>query len=84
MGGQNVPLERLIDRLRELDEEALAEVGDFVEFVCQKKEKKGKKLLDFLRERALPSITLEQVRTDLAAITGSLSDVVTELRQERG
>ncbi len=84
MAGRSVPLDRLIDRLRELDEEGLAEVGDFVEFVCQKKEKKGKKLLDFLRERALPSVTLEQVRADLDTISGSLSDVVTELRQERG
>jgi len=84
MAGRSVPFDRLIDRLRELDEEGLAEVGDFVEFVCQKKEKKGKKLLDFLRERALPSVTLEQVRADLGTISGSLSDVVTELRQERG
>lgn len=83
MNGQRVPLEQLIDRLRELDEETLVEVGDFVEFVCQKK-KKGKKLLDFLRARALPSITLEQVRDDLATIIGPLSDVVSELRQERG
>jgi hypothetical protein len=83
MAGQNIPLERLVDRLRELDEETLAEIGDFVEFVCQKK-KKEKKLFDFLRARALPSVTLEQVRADLATITGSLSDVVTELRQERG
>lgn len=84
MASQSVPLEQIVDRLRELDEETLGEVGDFVEFVCQKKGKKGKKLRDFLHARALPSVTLEQVRTDLATITGSLSDVVTELRQERG
>jgi len=84
MAGQSISLEQIMDRLRELDEETLVEVNDFVEFVCQKKEKKGKRLLDFLRERTLPSVTLEQVRADLATITGSLSDVVTELRQERG
>lgn len=83
MARPSVPLEQIIDRLGELDEEALVEVGDFVEFVCQKK-KKGKRLLDFLRARALPSVTLEQARTDLATLAGSLSDVVTELRQERG
>ena len=84
MAGQSISLEQIMDRLRELDEETLAEVSDFVEFICRKKEKRGKRLLDFLRERALPSVTLEQVRADPATITGSLSDVVTELRQERG
>lgn len=84
MTGRNVSLERLVDRLRGLDEEALAEVNDFVEFVCHKKGRKKEQLLDFLRARALPSVTLEQVRADLATISGSLSDVVTELRQERG
>jgi len=39
---------------------------------------------DVVRQRALPSVTLEQVRDDLATITGSLSDVVSQLRQERG
>jgi hypothetical protein len=84
MAGQRVSVEQIMDRLCELDDEALAEVNDFVESVHQKREKRGKRLLDFLRERALPSVTLEQVRTDLATISGSLSDVVTELRQERG
>jgi hypothetical protein len=55
MAGQSVSVEQITDRLRKLDDEALAEVSDFVEFVCQKKEKRGKRLLDFLRERALPS-----------------------------
>jgi hypothetical protein len=81
---QNVSLERLIDRLRTLDKETLAEVEDFVEFLFHKREKPATPLLDVLRERALPSVTLEQVREDLSTITGSLSDVVTQLRQERG
>jgi hypothetical protein len=81
---QRVSLERLIDRLRALDEETLAEVEDFVEFLFHKKEKPATPLLDMLRGRALPSVTLEQVREDLSTIPGSLSDVVTQLRQERG
>jgi hypothetical protein len=84
MGQQSVALDRLIDRLRTLDAETLAEVEDFVEFLFQKKGKPARRLLDVLRERALPSVTLEQVREDLSTITGSLSDVVTQLRQERG
>jgi hypothetical protein len=84
MAGPSVSLERLIDRLRELDEETLSEISDFVEFVFQKKEKKGVRLLDAVRQRALPSVTLQQVREDLSTIRGSLSDVVTQLRQERG
>jgi hypothetical protein len=84
MGQQSVALDRLIDRLRTLDAETLAEVEDFVEFLFQKKEKPARRLLDVLRERALPSVTLAQVRQDLSTITGSLSDAVTQLRQERG
>ena len=84
MDQQSVSLERMLDRLRTLDAETLAEVEDFVEFLFQKKGKPGRSLLDRLRERSLPSVTLEQVRADLSTITGSLSDVVTQLRQERG
>lgn len=47
-------------------------------------ETKDKWFTDVVRQRALPSVTLEQVRDDLATITGSLSDVVSQLRQERG
>jgi hypothetical protein len=84
MAQRSVSLDRLVDRLRTLDAETLAEVEDFVEFLFQKKVQPASKLLDMLRERALPSVTLDQVRTDLAAITENLSDVVTQLRQERG
>ena len=84
MTRQSVSLERLIDRIRELDEETLAEVEDFVEFLFQKQGKSVTTLMDVVRERALDSVTLEQVREDLSTITGSLSDVVTQLRQERG
>jgi hypothetical protein len=84
MAGPNASLERLMDRLRNLDEATLSEISDFVEFICQKKETKGLRLLDAVRQRALPSVALEQVREDLSTIKGSLSDVVTQLRQERG
>ena len=83
MARQRVSLERLMDRIRALDEHTLAEVEDFVEFLFQKQEKAANTLMDVVRERALDSVTLEQVREDLS-ITGSLSDVVTQLRQERG
>jgi hypothetical protein len=49
MARHNVSLERLIDRLRVLDAETLAEVEDFVEFLFQKREKSAKRLLDVLR-----------------------------------
>jgi len=39
---------------------------------------------DEVRQRTLSSVMLEQVRDDLAPITGSLSDVVSQSRQERG
>jgi hypothetical protein len=84
MARQSNALERLIDRIRALDAETLAEVEDFVEFLFQKKGKTTTTLMDVVRERALDSVTLEQVRADLSTITGSLADVVTQLRQERG
>ena len=77
-------IDHLIRRIRELDEETLIEVEDFVEFLCLKKAKQMPKLLDVVRDRALSSVTLEQVREDLSTINGSLSDVITQLRQERG
>jgi len=84
MPGPSVFLERLIGRLRDLDEETLSEISDFVRFISQKKDKKGLRILDAVRQRVLPSVTLEQVREDLSTIKGSLSDVVPQLRQERG
>jgi hypothetical protein len=84
MADSSVALERLIERLRDLDEATLSEISDFVEFISQKKAKKGLRLLDAVRQRALPAVTLEQIREDLSTIKGSLSDVVTQLRQERG
>jgi hypothetical protein len=84
MARESISVERLIDRIRSLDGETLAEVEDFVEFLFQRRGKPARRLLDVVRERALPSVTLEQVREDLSTITGSLSDVVTQLRQERG
>ena len=48
------------------------------------RETKEQWFTDVVHQRALPSVTLAQVRDDLATITGSLSDVVSQLRQERG
>jgi hypothetical protein len=84
MAGSSVALERLIDRLHDLDEMTLSEISDFVEFVIQKKEKKRLELVDAVRRRALPPVMLERLCEDLSTIKGSLSDVVTQLRQELG
>jgi hypothetical protein len=84
MVGPSVFLERLISRLRDLDEDTLSEISDLVEFISQMKDKKGLRMLDAIRQRAPPAVTLEQVREDLSTIKGSLSGVVTQLRQERG
>jgi hypothetical protein len=46
MARQSVSLERLMDRIRALDEETLAEVEDFVEFLFQKKGKAVTTLMD--------------------------------------
>jgi hypothetical protein len=84
MSQHAVSLDRLIGRLRELDANALVEVENFVEFLFHKKEKRNSTLLNMVQDRALPSVTLEQVREDLSTIQGSLSEVVNQLRQERG
>lgn len=73
MAKHSVSLERLAHRLRALDEDALAEVSDFVEFLCQKQEKKDQGLLGFLQERALPSVTLEQARSSLLTFATTLT-----------
>jgi len=84
MAGPSVFVERLIGRLRDLDEDTLSEISDLVEFISQMKDNKGLRMLDAVRQRAPPAVTLEQVRKDLSTIKGSLSEVVTQLRQERG
>lgn len=48
MARQSVSLERLIDRIRALDEESLAEVEDFVGFLFQKKGKTAITLVDIV------------------------------------
>jgi hypothetical protein len=50
----------------------------------RQREQKDKWFADAVRQRALPSVTLKQIREDLATITGSLSDVISQSRRERG
>ena len=54
MAGPSAFLERLINRLRDMDEETLSEISDFVEFISQKKDKNGLRMLDAVRQRSLP------------------------------
>jgi hypothetical protein len=84
MAGPSVFVERLISRLHDLDEDTLSEISDLVEFISQMKDKEGLRMLDAVRQRVLPAVILKQVREDLSTIKGSLSEVVTQLRQERG
>ena len=64
MAGQSITFQQPFERLHMLDEETLAEVDDFVEFLSQKKGRRDISLFNVVRERALPSVTLEQVRED--------------------
>jgi len=73
----------ILDKIRQLEPQQIAEVVDFIEFLTEKK-KKTSPLLQFLDEISGPRIGLEEVRERLAKIPGKMSDAVRELRDERG
>jgi hypothetical protein len=73
----------ILEKIRQLEPQQIAEVVDFIEFLTEKK-KKTPPLLQFLDEISGPRIGIEEVRGRLAKIPGKMSDTVRELRDERG
>lgn len=75
--------QRILEKIRQLEPQQIAEVVDFIEVLTEKKQKKSP-VVQFLNDMTGPGIGLEEVRRRLAKIPGKMSDTVRELRDERG
>lgn len=73
----------IVEKIKGLEAQQIAEVLDFIEFLADKKRRENP-LLRFLNEATGPALRLEEVRARLAKIPGRMSDVVREQRDERG
>ncbi|MBI3951873.1 MAG: DUF2281 domain-containing protein [Acidobacteria bacterium] len=73
----------ILERIKRLEPEQIAEVVDFIEFLAERNRKESP-LMQFLAGTSGPRVGLEEVRKRLAKIQGNMSDVVRELRDERG
>ena len=73
----------LLERIKQLEPQHIAEIVDFIEFLAEKK-RQGVPLVRVLEEKAGPRVGLAEVRRRLAKIVGKMSDTVRELRDERG
>ena len=70
---KNVTEQSVVEKIKGLEAEQIAEVLDFIEFLTEKKRETP--IAQFLKETVGPAIRLEQLRARLATITGQMSDV---------
>ena len=75
--------EDILEKIKRLGPQQIAEVVDFIEFLAERKQKEAP-LVHFLNETLGPRLGLENVRRRLAKIPGKMSETVRELRDERG
>jgi hypothetical protein len=73
----------ILEKVSRLEPQQLVEVMDFIDFLAQRK-LKTPPLVRFLNETSGAGVGLEEVRRRLAKISGRMSEVVRELRDERG
>jgi hypothetical protein len=73
----------ILEKIKRLEPQQLAEVVDFIEFLAERNEKESPRVR-FLSQLSGPRVGLEEVRRRLAKIQGKMSDTVRELRDERG
>jgi hypothetical protein len=73
----------ILERMSRLDAQQIAEVLDFIDSLADEKRRRSS-LAQFLSELTGPAVNLRDVRASLAKITGQLSDLVREQRDERG
>jgi hypothetical protein len=78
-----VTTQHILEKIRQLEPQQIAEVMDFIDFLAERKSK-GFALVQLLREAPGAGIGLEEVRKRLAKIQGKMSETVRELRDERG
>lgn len=74
--------EIILARLKQLTPQQQAEVMDFIDFLGTRPS--GSPLEQHLRAAATSEVDLQDVRRRLANMTGSMSDTVRRLRDERG
>ena len=76
--------EELYKKIKELKEDHISQVLDFIEYLKSKETKNVRNpLLEFIMAEADPEMTLDNVRGELNGIKGNLSDTVIEGREER-
>jgi len=73
----------VLDKLKHLEPHQIAEVMDFIDFLAERKQQQAP-LLQLLHTAAGPRVGLEEVQRRLAKIPGQMSEIVRELRDERG
>jgi hypothetical protein len=73
----------VLDKLRYLEPQQIAEVIDFIDFLAERKQQQAP-LVQLLSTTAGPRVGLEEVQRRLAKIPGQMSEIVRELRDERG
>lgn len=80
---QRLKEQDILEKVKRLEPQQIAEVVDFIEFLSERKQK-GAPLMQLLNETIGAPLGLENVRRRLAKITGKMSETVRELRDERG
>jgi len=73
----------ILEKVKRLEPQQIAEVVAFIEFLSERKQK-GAPLVQLLNETIRAPLGLENVRRRLAKIPGKMSETVRELRDERG
>jgi hypothetical protein len=73
----------ILDKLKHLEPQQVAEVIDFIDFLASRKQKESP-LVQLLYTTSGPRLGLAEVRRRLAKIPGKLSETVRELCDERG
>lgn len=75
--------EQIIQAVERLSEEEQRRLLELIEQLGKQPKFEGS-LLDFILEEADSKISLAQIRCELSAIQGNLSDVIIAEREERG
>ena len=73
----------ILEKLMRLEPQQVAAVVDFIDFLVQR-HPKASPLVQWLQATAESRIGLAEVRRRLAKISGTMSETVRELRDERG
>ena len=76
-------MKKILKKITNLSNEEAVEVVDFIEFIHRRRRKEGD-LLQVLNQAPGPRIGLQALRDRLSKIRGSMSEAVSQLRDERG